>query len=182
MDPTRPAVSATTPPPPKIKQPPNPTHTHTHARTQQDPAFEPPALTDAVFDITVISGQQWLLFADPPITLEWTRDGRMAALESYTGAFVRAFEVVVVGVVGLELAGPPVSSPSPTSLSHIHQKCPKHQTKTGYLRLAVAPTDAVKQVLVDHWRAYPTGGDVLLDYQQEGMVTYQWRRKARHVG
>lgn len=38
-----------------------------------------------MFDITVISGQQWLLFADPPITLRWTRDGRMVALEPYTG-------------------------------------------------------------------------------------------------
>jgi hypothetical protein len=69
--------------PPSPTKPTNPT---TRPTNTQDPAFEAPALTDRIFDITVISGQRWLLFADPPITLEWTRDGRMAALESYTGA------------------------------------------------------------------------------------------------
>ena len=43
--------------------------------------------------------------------------------------------------------------------------------------MAVAPTEEVKEVLVAHWPAYPTGGGVLLDEAQEGMVTYEWRRK-----
>ncbi len=72
----------TSPPPPPHPPPIN------HTQPPQDPAFEPPALTDRIFDITVISGQRWLLFADPPITLAWTRDGKMAALESYMGGWV----------------------------------------------------------------------------------------------
>lgn len=46
----------------------------------------------------------------------------------------------------------------------------------------MAPEEGVKQVLVDHWRAYPVGGDVALDYEQGSMVTYQWRRKVRELG
>lgn len=75
-----------TPPPLAITVP---TSTHPKTTPRQDPAFQPPALHDAIFDITVISGQRWLLFAEPPITLEWTRDGRMTALETYTGALTR---------------------------------------------------------------------------------------------
>ena len=104
---------------------------------QDDATFQQPALTGSVFDITVISGQSWMLFAEPPITLTWTRDGRLTSPQPYT----------------------------------------------GFLRLAVAPQDQAKAVLAQYWRAYPTGGDVLLDYEQDGesgddmMITYQWRRK-----
>ncbi|KAM3577913.1 hypothetical protein VYU27_000018 [Nannochloropsis oceanica] len=124
---------------------------------REEATFQAPALTGSVFEITVISGQQWMLFAEPAITFRWTKDGKLTSISSYT----------------------------------------------GFLRIAVAPVEGIKPVLVEHWRAYPTGGDVSLDYPgggrggegggerggerggEEGgslsegdmMVTYQWRRK-----
>ena len=111
---------------------------------RENATFQAAALTGSVFDITVISGQHWMLFAEPPITLVWTIDGSLTAVEPYT----------------------------------------------GFLRVAVAPVEKVKPVLVKHWHTYPTGGEVSLEYPGRGgvtggrgssdsdlMITYRWRRR-----
>lgn len=73
---------------------------------------------------------------------------------------------------------PPLFTTTSHTIHKINQSSTSPSPSLGFIRLAVAPTPEVKQVLVDHWRAYPTGGDVVLDYQQGGsMITYQWRRK-----
>lgn len=48
----------------------------------------------------------------------------------------------------------------------------------GFIRTAIVPNDDAKKVLVEHWDTYPTGGEIILDYQDDtAMVTFQWKKK-----
>lgn len=55
---------------------------------QDNAPFLVPRLTGEVFDCTIISSQQWMIFASPAITLKWTPQG-LVAEQPYTGQYGR---------------------------------------------------------------------------------------------
>jgi hypothetical protein len=46
-----------------------------------------PTLVGSVFELTLISSQKWMLFADPPISMQWIEDKGLQATQPYTGEF-----------------------------------------------------------------------------------------------
>lgn len=156
---------------------------------QDNAPFLVPRLTGEVFDCTIISSQQWMLFASPAITLKWTPQG-LVAEQPYTGQYGRTTgRQADDRQAGRQAAGQTGRQADRRRLSPSGDDAKDGRTDltaclpsvlaVGFIRAAFVPDPSWKPVLQAHWRAYPSGGRVLLDYNEEDMITVQWRKKVR---